>query len=122
LGPSGRLLFSSHNKYDVGNYAQSLGKIAEKYNVDIVYGRRELSANFDITCHNTIDVINVGTHTMNHKEVDGFKFVLWKNFGIESRGMSRAGILSSIYGLPYHYLRYLEGLYGQTPEYFHFGA
>ena len=85
LGPSGRLLFSSHGKYDVDNYGQVLGKIIDKYNIDIVYGKRELVSEFDMTCHNTVDVINVGIHKMNHKEVDKFKYVLWKDYGIESR-------------------------------------
>jgi len=120
LGPSGKLLFSSHDKYDADNYAQSLGKIAEKYNIDIVYGKRELVSEFDITCHNTIDVINVGTHKMNHAEVDKFKYVLWEKFAFESKGYEGNWDFEQYLRIAIPYLEILEGLYGRTPEYFHF--
>ncbi len=120
LGPSGRLLFSSHNKYDAGNYSQTLGKIIDKYNIDIVYGKRELVSEFDISCHNTIDVINVGTHKMNHKEVDNFKYILWKSFGIDSRLYEGNWDFEQYLRIAIPYLEILEGLYGQTPAFFHF--
>ena len=120
MGTSGKLLYSSHDKYDAGNYAQVLGKIVEKYNVDIVYGERELVSEFDIACHNTIEVINVGTHKMNHKEVDKFKYVLWKTFAFESKGYEGNWDFEQYLRIAIPYLEILEGLYGRTPEYFHF--
>jgi len=120
LGPSGKLLFSSHDKYDADNYAQPLGKIIEKYNIDIVYGKRELVSEFDITRHNTIEVINVGTHKMNHKEVDRFKYVLWEKFAFESKGYEGNWDFEQYLRIAIPYLEILEGLYGRTPEYFHF--
>jgi glycosyltransferase involved in cell wall biosynthesis len=120
LGPSGKLLFSSHDRFDAGNYAQPLGKIIEKYNIDIVYGIRELVSEFDITCHNTIDVINVGTRKMNHTEVDKFKYTLWKDYGIESSRYESNWDFEQYLRIAIPYLEILEGLYGRTPEYFHF--
>lgn len=85
-----------------------------------MYGKRELVSEFDISCHNTIDVINVGTHKMNRKEMDAFKFTLWKEFGIESHGYETSWDFEQYLRIAIPYLEILDGLYGQSPEYFHF--
>ncbi|HUV41593.1 MAG TPA: hypothetical protein VMW23_07395, partial [Sedimentisphaerales bacterium] len=54
VGRSGRVLFSSHDNYDAGGYTAAMDDIIKKYNIDIIYGKRELVSEFNITKHTTV--------------------------------------------------------------------
>ena len=120
LGEAGELFFSSHDGYDTGNYAQVFAEIIDKYNVEIVYGKRELVSEFDITCHNAIDVINVGIHKMKHDEIEKFKYALWKDFGIESHLYEDNWDYEQYLRIAIPFVEILESLYGKDVSYYHF--
>ena len=65
-GTSGELLYSSGDNYDCRDYAKSLTGILDKYNIDIVYGKRNLVSEYDITKHTQVEVINVAVKKMKH--------------------------------------------------------
>jgi hypothetical protein len=80
----GELLFSSVDGYDKDNYGEVFNSIKQKYNIDIVYGRRFLFDEFGKNKKDEVDVFLVGTAYMNWDEVTKFKFKLWERFGIQS--------------------------------------
>ena len=80
----GELLFSSIDGYDKDNYGEVFNPIKQKYNIDIVYGRRILFDEFEKNKKDEVDVFLVGVASMNWDEVTGFKFKLWEKFGIQS--------------------------------------
>ncbi len=120
LGKSGQLLFSSHDNYDVENYSEIFNEIADRYNVDIVYGKRELASEFDITKHTTVDVINIGINKMNPAETEKFKYALWKNFGIKSHLYEDDWDYEQYLRIAIPFLQVIEKLYSPTAEYYHF--
>lgn len=120
LGKSGEILFSSHDFYDTANYREIFGEIIEKYNVDILYCRKHLVSEFDITRHTLVEVINVGINKMEHGEVEKFKYALWKNFGIKSHLYTDDWDYEQYLRIGIPFLEILEKLYGSGSEYYHF--
>ncbi len=120
LGTTLERLFSSHDNYDVGDYAKKFGEIIKKYNVDIVYGKRKLVSDFDTARSTTVDVVNVGINRMNHAEVEKFKFAVWKNFGIKSNLYEKDWDYEQYLRIAIPFLEILEKLYGSDAQYFHF--
>ncbi len=70
FGNGGELLFSSVDGYDKDNYGEVFNPIKQKYNIDIVYGRRILFDEFENTKKDEVDVFLVGTASMNQDEVN----------------------------------------------------
>ncbi len=120
LGTSLERFFSSHDGYDAGNYAKMFGEIIKKHNVDIVYGKRKLVSEFDITKSTDVDVINVGINRMSHKEVGKFKYALWKSFGINSHLYEKDWDYEQYLRIAIPFLEILEKLYGGDAQYYHF--
>lgn len=120
LGNSGELLLSSHDGYDAAGYNEALGGIIQKYNVDIVYGKRQLVSEFDVTKHTTVEVINVGINKMKHKEIEKYKYELWKNFDIKSHLYEDDWDYEQYLRIAIPYLEILERLYGSEAEFHHF--
>ena len=84
LEKGGEVLYSSHDGYDAGDYKKLFDEIVCKYHVDILYGRRKLVSEFDATSFCMVDVVNVGINRMDSKQIEQFKYSLWKDFGIKS--------------------------------------
>ncbi len=120
LGTSGELLLSSHDHYDAANYSQALGQIIQKYNIDIVYGRRQLVSEFDVTRHTTVEVVNIGINKMKHEEVEKYKYALWKDFNIKSHLYEDDWDYQQYLRIAIPYLEILEKLYGSEAEFYHF--
>ena len=120
LGKSGELLFTSHDHYDAGNCTKIFDGIIRAYNVDIVYGKRELVSEFDITKHNIVEVLNIGINKMKHSEVEKFKYALWKNFDIKSHLYEDDWDYEQYLRIAIPFLEILEKLYGSDVEYYHF--
>lgn len=120
LGKRGELLFSSHVDYDAADYTRAFGEIIRRYNVDIVYGKRELVSEFDVTKHTLVEVINVGINRMNHAEVEKFKYLLWKSYGIESHLYEDDWDYEQYLRIAIPFLEILKNLYGSGVEYCYF--
>ncbi len=120
LGKAGEMLFSSHDNYDSADYGAVFNRIIEKYNVDIVYGKRQLACEFDIAKHSVVEVLNVGINRTNEEEVKKFKYRLWKGFGIKSHLYEDNWDYQQYLRIAIPYLEILDGLYGGGNEYYHF--
>jgi hypothetical protein len=120
FGPAGTLLYSSRDRYDAANYTDKLTPIAEKYNIEIVYGTRKLTGEFDINKHTDVQIINVGINTIDHNELVKFKYNLWENFGIESDQYRDNWDYEQYLRIAVPYLEIVEALFGRDKEYYHF--
>ena len=78
-----KLLYSSHGHYDSNDYASVFSEIVSKYNADIIYCKRKLVSEFDLSKQCTVDVVNIGVNKMNHDRIEEFKYALWKEFKIK---------------------------------------
>ncbi|MHC4114340.1 MAG: hypothetical protein ACYSSL_03325 [Planctomycetota bacterium] len=120
FGKLGKILFSSHDHYDTEDYSKVFDEITKKYNVEIVYGKRELVSEFDVTRHTSVDVINVGINKMHHSQVEKFKYTLWKNFGIKSHLYEEDWDYEQYLRIAVPFIEILEKLYGPDVKFYHF--
>lgn len=120
LGKSGTLLFSNHNGYDSGDYKELFGEIIDKYNIDIVYGKRLLVSEFDISKNAEVEVLNVGINKMDHSKIENFKYLLWKDFGIKSHLYEDDWDYEQYLRIAIPFLEILAKLYGNEAEFYHF--
>ncbi len=114
------LLFSSIDGYDKDNYREVFDGIKQKYNIDIVYGRRILFDEFEKTKKDEVDVFLVGISSMNQEEVTKFKFKLWKKFGIQSDLYEHDWDYEQYLRIAIPFLEILNKVYGENVDYYHF--
>lgn len=84
LGKGARVIYSSKDNYDTGNYHERFAAILAKYNIDIVYGKRYLASQFDVNKNNEVDVILLDINNISKRELNNFKFWLWEHHQISS--------------------------------------
>jgi len=120
FGKLGELLFSSHDNYGAAGYKEIFSPITDKYNIDIIYGLRQLVSEFDITRHNTVEVINIGINKTEHRKIKEFKYALWKNFGIKSHLYDGDWDYEQYLRIAIPFIEILQKLYGNGNEYYHF--
>lgn len=120
LGKKGNVLFSTRNGLDRANYTGLFRDIIEKYDVDIVYGKRDVTEQLNQDRKTTVDVILLGIHNMNQVEVINFKYRLWQDFGIRSDLYSGNWDYEQYVRIAIPLLEILERLYGSEVTYHHF--
>jgi hypothetical protein len=114
------LLFSSRDDIDNDDHADAFAPIINEYNVDIVYAKRRLVSEYDVSKHCIVDVINVGINKMKRDQVEKFKYALWKNYDIKSHLYEDDWDYEQYLRIAIPFLEILEGLYGADHEYFYF--
>lgn len=114
------VLYSSMDGCDKGSYGEVFEDIRRKYNVDIVYGKRKLTDEFDGVKENIADVILVGIGSMNKAEVGKFKFELWQKFGIQSELYSKDWDYEQYLRIAVPFLEILNKMYGADAEFYDF--
>lgn len=120
FGKLGQLLYSSHGDYDNGEYSKLFDDVRKKYNIDIVYGTRELCSEFDISKHINIDVLNIGINSMNNEEIEKFKYLLWKDYGIKSHLYEDDWDYQQYLRIAIPFLELLKKLYPADSSFYHF--
>jgi hypothetical protein len=83
LGPGGRVLYSSPDNIDEGNWGARLRPVAEKFGAGIVYGKRSLRDEW--SGHTAeVELLLVDIANMYRGPVDEFKGQLHEKFGLRS--------------------------------------
>lgn len=80
LGSDSKVLFSNIDGIYNSLYNQSLLNIIDKYNVDIVYGQKEIYDDIHPENRSSVEIILVGIKTLRKDLLDIFKFSLWEKF------------------------------------------
>ena len=80
LGNDSVILFSNLDNIYNSLYDKSLNVIVDKYNVDIVYGQKEIYDDIHPSKRTTIDIILIGIKSIRKDLLDIFKFNLWERF------------------------------------------
>jgi len=112
MAETGELLFSSSNGHGAREYGGLFDKVVEKYNTDIVFGKRSLVDDFDTSKKNAVDVVLVGITAMRQPEVAKFKYRLWEKFGIQSDLYRNDSDYDQYVRIAIPLLEIVEGLYG----------
>ena len=120
FGKLGQLLYSSHDGYDADKYSDLFKNILKKYNIDIVYGTRELVSEYDISKHINVDVVNVGINRMSRYDTEKFKYLLWKDYSIKSNLYEDDWDYQQYLRIAIPFLEILEKLYPDDSQFFHF--
>ena len=78
LAESGEVLFSTISGVEDVNCADALNRVAERYNVNIVYGIRRFTGGYEA------DVVLVDAGDVNPRRSRNFKYNLYRHFGLTS--------------------------------------
>jgi len=119
LGKGGTVLYSNHDNYDKGEFNSLFLPILNKYNIDIVYGKRTIVDEFNVNKNNTVDIVLVAIHKMNLDVVNTFKFKLWEAFGIESDRYN-SWDFEQYLRIAIPYLEIIYKLYPEAITFYHF--
>lgn len=78
LAESGEVLFSTISGVQNADCADALNRVAERYNVNIVYGIRRFAGGYEA------DVLLVDAEDINPRQSRNFKYNLYRHFGLTS--------------------------------------
>lgn len=120
LGKDGIVYFSSRDHYDTGGFGKLFNPILEKYQVDIVFGKRRLISEFNPERVGTVDVLLVDVTHMQKDLVDFYKYLFWEKFGLSSDRYERDWDYEQYFRLALPYYEFLKLLYPKAKEFYHF--
>jgi len=120
FGKEGQVLFSSKHNFDRGDWGTVFGDIIRDYGVDIIYGKRTVTSDFDANKQNAVDVVNVSINKINVHAVTRFKYKLWQNFAIRSDQFEGDWDYEQYLRIAIPYVEIVDKLYGSSNEFTHF--
>jgi len=119
LGKDGEVLYSSIDNLDADEYHLKFYQITQKYNVDIVFGKRILVSDFNINKKNKVDIVLIGINRMSESPINNFKYKLWKTYGLESNKYDSWDYEQYV-RVAVSYLMILKALYPEDGSIYHF--
>ncbi|MCX8058810.1 MAG: hypothetical protein N3A58_05305 [Spirochaetes bacterium] len=120
LGKGGKVFYSNRDYYDEDNYENRFKPIIDKYNINIIYGKRILSNEFNPLKSLEVDILLVDINGMNKNEIDIFKYKLWERFKLESIKFESDWDYEQYLRIGIPYVELLQALYGESNEFYHF--
>ncbi|MFN4197188.1 MAG: hypothetical protein ACK4FM_04215, partial [Caldimicrobium sp.] len=120
LGKDGIVYYSSKDNYDIGHFTQLFKPLLEKYNIDIVYGKRKILSEFNPSRTANVDVLLVDITQMRKDLIDFQKFLFWEQFRLPSDKYERDWDYEQYFRLSLPYLEFLNLLYPKAQQFFHF--
>lgn len=84
LGHDGIVFYSSKDHYDTGRFGDLFRSVLEKYNIDLVYGKRKIVNELDPKRTSTVEVLLVDITHIKKEAVDFQKYLFWEKFGLAS--------------------------------------
>lgn len=121
LGKDGIVYFSSRDHYDTGHFGELFKPLLEKYQINIVFGKRRLISELNPQRVATVDVLLVDVTQMRKELVDFQKYLFWEKFGLPSDRYERDWDYEQYFRLSLPYYEFLKLLYPKTKEFYHFG-
>lgn len=120
LGKDGVVYYSSRDNYDVGHFGGLFKTILEKYQIEIVYGKRRLFSDLNPSKKATVDVLLVDVTKMKRDLVDYQKYRFWELFGITSDRYEREWDYEQYFRLSLPYFELLKALFSKPQRFYHF--
>ena len=120
LGKGGKVLYSNRDYFDEGNFDLIFKPIIQKYNINIVYGKRLISNEFNPLKNIEADILLIDINGMNSKEIEIFKFKLWEKYKIESLKFENNWDYEQYLRIAIPYIEILKSLYNENNEFYHF--
>ncbi len=84
LGKDGIVFYSSKDNYDTGHFGIYFNPILEKYNIDVVYGKRRVVNELNPKNKATVDILLVDITYIKKEIVNFYKYLFWEKFGLAS--------------------------------------
>jgi len=120
LGKDGIVYFSSKDKYDTGHFTELFKPLLEKYEIEIVYGKRRLISELNPERVASVDVLLVDITHMKKELVDLYKYFFWEKFGLPSDRYERDWDYEQYFRIALPYYELLKLLYPSAKEFYHF--
>ncbi len=80
LGTDAKILFSNIDGIYESLYNQSLLNVVDKFNIDIVYGQKEIYDEIHPENRSNVEIILIGIKSIRKDLLDIFKFSLWEKY------------------------------------------
>jgi len=120
LGKDGIVYFSSKDKYDTGHFTELFKPLLEKYEIEIVYGKRRLISDLNPERVASVDVLLVDITHMKKDLVDTYKYLFWEKFELPSDRYERDWDYEQYFRIALPYYELLKLLYPSAKEVYHF--
>ncbi len=120
LGKDGTVFYSSKDNYDTGEFSKIFKPILEKYNIDIVYGKRKIVNELNPNKTSNVDVLLVDITHINKDILNYIKYLFWEHFGLPSDRYEYDWDYEQYFriGVPYYEL--ITALYSPNNKFVHF--
>lgn len=119
LGKGGEVLYSSREGYDRKGHGSLFSEVQRRFGVDLTYGRRILTDEYDPEKQNRVEVLLVDVTRTASAEVDRLKHRLWESYRIESDRF-REWDYEQYLRIAVPYVDLLQRLYPEDAELYHF--
>lgn len=120
LGKDGIVYYSSRDNYDTGHFSQMFKPLLEKFNIDIVYGKRRLLSEFNPSRTATVDVLLVDITRMRKELIDYQKYLFWEHFNLSSDQYEKDWDYEQYFRISLPYFEFLKILYPKAEKFYHF--
>jgi len=120
LGKDGVVYYSSKDHYDTGRFHELFRSILEKYQIDIVYGKRRLASELNPQKSATVDVLLIDVTRMKKEIVDLQKYLFWERFGIPSDRYENDWDYEQYFRLAIPYFELISTLFSRASKIYHF--
>ncbi len=120
LGGDGTLLFSSDRGIFNVQFSEGLLNVERKYGIKILYGKKIIRDEFNSLKFTEVEVVAFHTDGMKREKVDEFKYLLWKNFSIDSMRFEHIADYEQYIRLAVPFVEIVSLVFGEEPV-VHFG-
>ncbi len=120
LGKDGIVFYSSKDLYDSGKFSQLFKSLLEKYNIDVVYGKRRIINEFNPQKTSTVEVLLVDITHMKKDIINYAKYLFWEKFGLPSDKYEYDWDYEQYFRIGIPYFELISLLYPNAKELIHF--
>ncbi len=120
LGKDGIVYFSSKDHYDTRNYYSLFKPILEKYNIQVVYGKRQIVSEYNSHRRTEVEVLLVDITQINKDLLNFQKFLFWEKFALSSIKYEYDWDFEQYFRIGVPYFDLISLLYPEAQEFYHF--
>ncbi len=120
LGHDGVVLYDRRHHYDAGSFEKIFSSLCEKYQINIVFGKRRIGHPFHPERLATVDVLLVDITSMPSHIINHHKYLLWEAYGLTSDHYDQDWDYEQYLRIGLPYAELILALYPQAQVYYHF--
>ncbi|QER42854.1 hypothetical protein F1847_08905 [Thermodesulfobacterium sp. TA1] len=121
LGKDGIVFYSSKDHYDTGHFGVLFKPILEKYNIDVVYGKRRIVNELNPERKATVEILLVDITHVKKDILNFYKYLFWENFGLSSDQYEKDWDYEQYFRIALPFLDLVQLIFSSAKEMVFFG-